>query len=130
MAENGRLTPKKRRAIAALLQARTLEAAAELAGVGERTLYRWLQDDSFVQALRAAEGEMIGEAVRGLIADMKANFDVMRGIRDDPTSSKGEKLRAAKALDASLLKWRLANNIELRFVELEDIVNGLTEKVR
>ena len=46
MSNNVSLTPKKRRAIAALLKARTMEDAAELAGVVVRTLYRWMQDDS------------------------------------------------------------------------------------
>ena len=68
MASSGSLSAKKRRAIAALLEARTIGDAAKAAQVGERTLYRWLEEPRFSQALRKAEGQLIGAAVSGLIA--------------------------------------------------------------
>lgn len=124
MAQNDTLTPKKRRAIAALLEARTVEDAADLAGIARRTLFRWLQDDSFALALRAAEGEMIGEAVRALIADLRANHETMRGIRDDQENSESVRLRASQALDASLLRWREILNVDQRLADLEAAVYG------
>jgi hypothetical protein len=121
ISHNVTLSPKKRRAIAALLKARTMESAAELAGVTRRTLFRWMKEDSFVQALRAAEGEMIGEAVRVLIADMGTNHENMRRIRDDKGSSKSESLRASQALDASLLRWREIG-LEQRLERIEQFI--------
>jgi len=58
MAENGALTAKQERAIIALLSASTIGAAAAAAGIGERTLFRWLSEptfqDSYQQARRQA----------------------------------------------------------------------------
>jgi hypothetical protein len=70
MATNGnpeKLTPRQRRAIAALLSSRDVKAAALAAKVGARTLYRWLDDQSFRNALSAAESEAIDTATRRLI---------------------------------------------------------------
>lgn len=57
------------RAIVALLLEPTIEQAARSAGISQRTLYRWLRDDEFIQELRAASGAAIEVAVnriRGL----------------------------------------------------------------
>jgi hypothetical protein len=70
MAVNGNpegLTSRKKRAIAALLTSRDIKAAALAAKVGERTLHRWLDDQSFRDALQAAESEAINTATRRLI---------------------------------------------------------------
>lgn len=133
MALNGnspKLTPRQRRTIAALLTARDAKSAAEIAGVGYRTLNRWLQDETFVLALREAEGQAIAEAVRGLIADLQTNLAVMRAVRDNQDSPEAVRLRAAQALDGSLLKWREAQNIEERLAELEAAIYGSNQKTR
>ena len=100
------VTPKQARAVSALLTNRTIEDAATAAGVNARTLYRWLELDPFRAALHAAEAAAIGDALRALVGDMRANFEVMRAIRDGDESA-NVRLQAARALDAALLKWRI-----------------------
>lgn len=78
----------------------------------------------FVSELRAAETSAIGDAIRSLIADQKSNYAVMRAIRDDKRSSAAVRLRAAVALDNSLLKWRQFQDFEERITELERSVYG------
>ena len=41
------LTIRQEKAIAALLSCRTVAEAAKLAQVGERSIYRWLKQDTF-----------------------------------------------------------------------------------
>ncbi len=48
------LTHKQDKALIALLTEPTITAAAKKAGIGERTLYRWLDDPLFAGALRQA----------------------------------------------------------------------------
>jgi hypothetical protein len=124
MAENDTLTSRKRRTIAALLQARSVEDAAQLAHVAKRTLFRWLGEPSFIAELRQAEGDVISEAARALIADLKANHDTLRTIRDDQSQSASIRLRAAIALDDALLRWRELQNVEQRLAVLEETVYG------
>jgi len=59
MAENGVISAKQRRAIVALLSERTVRAAAQKAGIGERTLTRWRANPDFDRELRRAERELL-----------------------------------------------------------------------
>jgi hypothetical protein len=124
MAENDTLTSRQRRTIAALLQARTVEDAAGLAHVAKRTVFRWLGEPSFIAELRQAEGDVISGATRALIADLKANHETLRAIRDDQGQPASVRLRAAVALDDALLRWRELQNVEQRLAVLEEAVYG------
>ena len=119
MAQDGTLSTKQQAAIAALLSSPSITEAAEASGAGRRTLHRWLEDPGFRQALAAAEAEAISSAVRRMVGDMSENLATMREIRDDPDTSPALSLRAAIALDASLLKWREIASIEERLLALE-----------
>ncbi len=63
-----KLTRKHEQAIAALLSEPSIKAAAESCGVGEATLYRWLQLPSFAVAYRAARRQVVERAVSELQA--------------------------------------------------------------
>ena len=118
MAKNG-LTSKQSLAIAALLTCPTQAAAAEAAGIGHRTLTRYLQDPNFIEILKEAETALIADNVRALVADMQANRAVMSDIRDNPRNQAGVRLRAAIAIDNSLKAWRDLYTIEQRLTDLE-----------
>jgi hypothetical protein len=53
-------------AIAALLSEPTIEAAAHGAGVGTRSLYRWLQTPAFREAYRQARREVVSHGLAQL----------------------------------------------------------------
>mgnify|MGYP003375273751 CR=1 FL=1 len=61
------LTTKQKRAIACLLTHSSTTAAAAAADVSEKTVYRWLKDPAFLQALHQEEGAAISQATRGLV---------------------------------------------------------------
>ena len=122
------LSVNQRRAIGALLECSRIEDAADRAGVTDRTIYRWLQDPFFVAELRQAETTALGDAIRSLIADQKSNYEVMRSVRDDRRSSAAVRLRAAVALDNSLLKWRQFIDFEERITELERVIYAKEQK--
>ncbi len=56
------LPADQEKALAALLTCRTIGAAAKKAGVGERTLHRWLNDPVFRQAYLAARRQVLEQA--------------------------------------------------------------------
>ena len=62
------MTPKQTRAIEALLTARSVVQAAELANVSARTLFRWLSDADFKAAYQAASRARLDTAVGKLRA--------------------------------------------------------------
>jgi hypothetical protein len=131
MAQNDtqRLSPKQHKTIAALVSSPTVEAAALAAGVGERTVRRWLSDPAFRMALGVAESDVIDGAVRAMLADLDANRAVMREIRDDYDYGPAVRLRAAVALSDDLLRWRELRNVEARLVALEAAYLGAEGKL-
>jgi hypothetical protein len=57
------LTPRQDGAVATLLQEPTIGRAAAAAGVGERTLRRWLAEPVFKAAVLTARREAFGQAI-------------------------------------------------------------------
>lgn len=134
MAENGRqtreLTPAQRRAVAALLTERNTRAAAEKAKVAERTLYRWLADARFTQALTEAEGEVIAGATRRLLQLQDLAIDAVDVIFQDKDAAPAAKLRAAALVIDGLLKLRELRNVERRLAALENPQKAQTVVVK
>lgn len=118
MAENGKLSAKQHKAIAALLTVGTVRAAAEAAGVGERTLHTWLADGDFRAILEAAQSAVVNAHVTALIAELGRNRQAMIDIRDKAQYA-STRLRAAIALDDSLRQWRGLAEFEQRVAALE-----------
>jgi hypothetical protein len=78
------LTPKQQRAITAMIGSRINADAAEAAGVTERTLYLWMRQAEFRQALEAAqsetegpERELVKARVRKLMPDFLDKLDAL-----------------------------------------------------
>lgn len=83
----------RERAQVALLTHPTVAAAAKAAGVGVRTLKRWLRDPVFLDAYRAVSRQAVDDAVARLRGAAGAAVDVLRaGLRSD---NEALRLRAA-----------------------------------
>lgn len=122
MADNGNplaISGRQRKAIAALLSSKNVPEAASAAGMGERTLYRYMGDPAFRLALADAEGEAIDGATRRLLAMQDLAIDTISEVLRDSASSAGVKIRAAGQVLDYLLKLRELRNIEQRLVLLE-----------
>jgi transposase-like protein len=57
---------KKEEAIAALLSQRNIEEAARTAGIGARTLLRWLKEPEFDKAYREARRDAFRQSISRL----------------------------------------------------------------
>jgi transposase-like protein len=128
MAENDRktggVTPKQRKAIAALLSSRTIQDAAKAAKVSERTLYRWMNNPDFRAALADAESDAIDQATRRLIDLQDAAIDALKSLLTNKKASPWVKLQAAQMVLNSVPKRREQNKVESELEELEVLVNG------
>lgn len=121
--ELGKLSQPQLKAIVALLETRTVEDAAKKAGVGVRTLYRWLaEDEEFNARLRYTEDFLIGGAVRRLLGLNTRAIDVLRDILNDEEVSDSVRLRAATTSLEMTLKLRELRNVEERLAEIERIL--------
>jgi len=99
MADIGRLTRKQIKTIGALLACQTIAESASMAGVGERTIYRWMQADTFRDALREAANETVTQAVRRLVAGRDDALDTLHKLMLGARSENVRRLAAKDWLD-------------------------------
>lgn len=112
------LTPSQQRAIAALLEARDVRSAAATAGVGERTLYRWMGEEAFQSVLQQQQNELLQNVLRRLTNASSMALDALeRGMQ--ATEPMPQQLRAADIVLSKLLKAREMLETEERLEALE-----------
>lgn len=118
MSETGKLSATQHKAIAALLTCASVRQASKQSGVAERTLHRWMEDETFQAALTDAQSGAVALHVAALIAQLDANRAAMVALRDG-AQHESTRLRASIAIDDSLIKWRSIAEFEQRLARLE-----------
>ena len=127
MAKNGEITARQNKAIKALLTTATQQEAAAAAGIGYRTLCRWLAEDSnFQAALANAEAALLRDIQRELLKHSIAAVLVMAAIMESAEAD-GTKLRAAQLLLEYANKLRQTAVTEDRLAEIEEKLGELAK---
>lgn len=122
MTENGTLSTKQRRFLAALLSEPTTRAAAAEAGVSERAAWRWLGEPTFRAELASRQDAVLAAVTSGLADDAQAARATLRDLMTDPATPPGVRVRCAVAiLDAALRLMEL--------VTLADRVAALEQRM-
>ncbi|PYR51469.1 MAG: hypothetical protein DMF89_06030 [Acidobacteria bacterium] len=128
MAADGRVkghgtkpAPVREQAILALLSERTLELAAARANVGDRTLRRWLTEDTKFQADYAAARKAASEAgmsrMQALTSRAVNTLEDLLGAKDHPTV----RLGAARTLVEIGMHQHDAETIVRKLDEIEAV---------
>ena len=116
---------KQEEAIAALLTQRNIEEAARAAGIGARTLLRWLKLPEFQNAYREARREAFGQAVARLQQGTSAAATTLLKIMIDASTPASVRVRAADSIFNHAAKAIEIEDIEARLSELERAVRHL-----
>ena len=111
------VTPRQRRAIESLLTTADTTQAAELAGVSRQTIYRWMTEPQFNQALKAGTTAALDGISRNLVSTAKKAVRELDKILDGPDPR--PKARAADIVLARLMQLRELVDLEARITELE-----------
>ncbi len=122
MAENGTLSAlsaKQKQAISALLMAGTVRGAAQLAHMGERTLFRWIKQKEFKDALQLAGDEAFAATVRALSDAGPLAVLTLRNTMTQTGAKDSDRRGAADSLLKNLVRIRESGEIERRLAELE-----------
>jgi hypothetical protein len=110
---------KQEDAIAALLTQRNVEEAARAAGIGVRTLLRWLKLPEFQTAYRQARREAFGQAVARLQQGTSAAATTLLKIMIDPNAPASVRVRAADSVFNHAAQAIEIEDIEARLAALE-----------
>lgn len=109
------LSPKKARALQALLTQPTKTAAAEAAGISPRTMRDYLNDQDFQTEYKKAFGELVADATRQAQQSLSPAITALRDIVEDDNEASSARIAAAR----SLLEYGL------RMTEITDILSEL-----
>jgi len=114
---NQKRARKQTQAIAALLEEPTISKAAGKAGVGERTLLRWLKLDDFQAAYRIAQREVLSQAIAQIHQATSESVTTFRSIMMDESAPASARVAAAK----------IVLEVAIKGVEREDRLNAIEQ---
>jgi AcrR family transcriptional regulator len=118
MNNNAPLTSKQWRVIPHLLAAPSIEEACRRAKINKTTVYEWLKNDTFRQALKTARDELIERALDGLKASIGRAVETLVELLE--SQSGPIKIRAAENIIQFVQKAIEADVLEKRVQALEE----------
>lgn len=122
------MTPKKEKALAALLSCQTKGEAARQAGISHRTLNTYFSDPDFREAYKAAFGNLVEEASHKAQQSLHPALDALRSIMQDEDQNGQIRVSAARSLLEYSLKLSERADILDRLDELEKSLGGTYAK--
>lgn len=115
-----KLSRKKEQAIAALLSQPSIGGAAKKLGVGEKTLFRWLQLDEFQRAYKNARRQVIQQAIAQIQSVLSEAVQTLLNVMADSTTPASAKVSAARALLDIGFKVVEIDDLESRIEKIEN----------
>jgi transposase-like protein len=113
------LTSRQQQAIQAIVATGDVTIAAQSVGVNRATLYRWMKQPAFVQAVHAAEADAVEDLSRMLVRLGRTAVATLARAMTDPATPPATKVRAADATLSRLLQLRELATLEQRVAALE-----------
>lgn len=119
MASDGTLSAKEYRFIRAVLAGYEIPASATIAGVSERTGWRWLSRPTIRRELARHQEAVLGIVARRMAREMGAALDVLSAIMLDTGATDSARVSAARAVLDSGLRLTELVTLADRVDELE-----------
>ena len=113
------MTPKKEKALAALLTYPTRKAAAQAAGVSVRTMQDYFKDQEFLERYRAAFGELVQDATRQAQRAIAPALSTLTEIMEDKDEQATARIQAARSTLEYALKLTEQMDVLEQLQELE-----------
>ena len=121
------MTPKKQKALVALLTQPTKEKAAAAAGITSKTLRGYLDDPEFQAEYRKAFAELVRDATRKAQQTLNQAISVLQEIMEDRDENGQVRVTAARSVLEYGLKMTVQADILTRLDELETAMGGERE---
>ncbi len=118
------MTPKKQKALVALLTQPTKEKAASAAGITSKTLRGYLDDPEFQAEYKKAFAGLVEDATRKVQQTLDPAVAVLREIMEDSDENGQVRVSAARSVLEYGLKMTEQTDIITRLQELEAAVGG------
>lgn len=113
------MTPRKEKALQALLVCRTKAEAAKAAGISESTLRGYLKEPEFQERYREAFGNLVQDATRQAQQAINPALSTLTEIMQDKGEQATARIQAARSTLEYALKLTEQNDILEQLRELE-----------
>lgn len=118
------MTPKKQKALLALLSQPTKEKAAAAAGITSKTLRVYLADPDFQAEYKRAFSGLVEDATRQAQQSLAPALSTLREVVEDSGEDPKFRISAARSLLEYSLKLTEQNDIVAKLQELEAAIGG------
>lgn len=118
------MTPKKQKALLALLENPTKEKAAAAAGITSKTLRAYLADPEFQTEYRKAFAGLVEDATRQAQQAIAPALSTLREVVEDSRAGAQFRISAARSILEYSLKLTEQNDILSKLQELETAMAG------
>jgi hypothetical protein len=118
-----KLPHKQEQTIACLLTASSLTEAAKQAGIGERTLLRWLSQEPFQAAYRLARRELVRQAIVQVQQATGEAVETLRAVMQDAEAPASARVSAARTVLETAVKAVELEDLEARIATIEQTIN-------
>ena len=112
-----KLSPVKRRAVLALVEHGAVSKAADACNVSRMSIYRWMREPLFTQALREASESQVEQASRRLTALMSRAIDELERLLSDESTQ--QRRLAVDSILSHGIRLRELTELEQRVANLE-----------
>ena len=114
------LKPRQRKALEVLITTGEITQAAAAANVARKTVYAWLNEPEFKQALADAESLALESISRALLALGEQATDTLRAAMADKAAPAATRVRAADITLARLENMRQLAEFDARLKVIEE----------
>jgi hypothetical protein len=114
-----KLSRKKEAAIKALLESDTHADAAKAAGIGEVTLWRWMQEPDFKEAFRNAKRRVLDQAIVRLQKATGKAISALQSVVENDKAPASARVSGAKAILDTAIKATEIEELRSRVEKLE-----------
>ena len=114
-----KLSRKQEALISALLTAPRLADAAQTAGIGEVTAWRWLKDATFQAAYREARRQVVQQAIVQVQHATGTAVQTLLAVMADPEATASARVSAARTILDTAVKAVELEDLEARIAALE-----------
>ena len=119
-----KVTPRQRRAIEVLVTTGDKSQAADVAGVKRVTIYRWMGQPGFGEALRWCIAEAVDNLSLALVGLGDLAVRTLEGCMAAGDATWSQRVRAADVSLKYLLTLRELASLESRVCDLERVAGG------
>ncbi|MBP0726776.1 hypothetical protein J5Y03_16580 [Bacillus sp. RG28] len=121
------LDAKQEKAIIALINEPTITRAARAAGIGETTLYRWLQEEGFNKEYRSVRKQALSQTIARLQTGTTKAAETLEEVMDDKEASSSSRVTASKTVLEMAFK---AYELEELASKMDDLEKRLDDSLK